>query len=118
MPLSLPWDKSIKIDGEYLLHQFYFTDVIVFITDNLGDAQQILSDLKEVTASVDLNINFHKTKFMINLIPNNKMQIRVEQVSEYKYLGDGIKVGSQPNILNWIFPKFMLDRIQWTVPYI
>lgn len=43
---SANWiDKAINIDDEYL-HHLRFADDIVITTDNLGDAQEMLEDLK------------------------------------------------------------------------
>lgn len=92
------WDnEGIKIDGKYL-SDLRFVDVIVPTTDNLGNAQRILPELKKATEKVGLNINFQKTKFMTNLMASDNMQIvgeEVQQVQEYNYLGHEIRVGGK-----------------------
>lgn len=93
---EINWDrKGINIDGEYLSH-LRFADDIVITTDSFSEAQQMLTEIKLASENIGLNINFEKTKFMTNLVPNNTMESngnKVEQVHKYKYLGHEIRIG-------------------------
>lgn len=93
---QLNWqNKGINIDGEYL-HHLRFADDVVITTDNLGEAQEMLEELRQATARVGLYINYHKTQFMTNLVASGNLVTdegdEIEQTHKYKYLGHEIQI--------------------------
>lgn len=79
------WD--ININGENLNH--LFADDIVLISDNIGEAIQMLKKLQEMSER-GLTINVSKTKFMTNLVTTGYIiadNLQIEEVRSYKYLG-------------------------------
>lgn len=61
------------------MNHLRFADDILIITDNLGDAKQMIIELKQEAESVGLNINFQKTQLLTNLDANRQIdQVRID----------------------------------------
>lgn len=55
----------------------------------------MIGDLERICAKIDLKKNLKKTKYMINLIPSEQLNIShqsVELVDKYVYLGHEIRI--------------------------
>lgn len=93
---KLEWDNmGINVDGERLNH-LRFADDIVLISDNLKEAQELLTTLNSVSSEVGLKINLAKTQYMTNLVPSSNISINdeeIEYVTCYKYLGHELRIG-------------------------
>lgn len=50
-------------------------DDIVILSDNLGEARDILQDLNDTVQEIGLTINFEQTKMMTNMVPSDQIQI-------------------------------------------
>lgn len=77
--------EGITIDGKQLNHLRY-ADNIVLITDDPAET---------VCMSVGLEINISKTKMMINLVPSEKLKLRVAEIDitdNYVYLGYEVRI--------------------------
>lgn len=86
---------GININGEKLSH-LRFADDLILITDDLKEAQEMLSELNLASREVGLKINTGKTKFMTNLVASENITVNntnIEQVYSYKYLGHEIRLG-------------------------
>jgi len=93
---SLSWeDKGVNIDGERLTH-LRFADDIVIVSDNIGDAKQMLEEMVRASSQVGLRINAGKTQIMTNLVLAQNIRIGDSDIKEthmYKYLGHEIQIG-------------------------
>ena len=93
---SLSWEnRGINIDGERLTH-LRFADDIVLISDNIGNAKQMLEELVGASLKVGLRINTSKTQIMTNLVLAQSIRIGDSDIKEthlYKYLGHEIQIG-------------------------
>ena len=93
---KIDWEgKGININGEYLNH-LRFADDIILISETPEELQIMLNDLNRESLKVGLKMNRSKTKIMFNRNAN-KLNIKLEdedleQVEEYNYLGQIIKL--------------------------
>lgn len=82
------------IDGERL-NNLRFADDIVLMSDNLGEAKEMLEELQQAIHKVGLKINYNKTKMMTDLVPSEPITIeneKIEIVDKYIYLGHEIRI--------------------------
>ena len=93
---KMDWEgKGININGEYLNH-LRFADDIILISETPEELQVMLNDLNRESLKVGLKMNRSKTKVMFNRNAN-RLTIKIEdedleQVEEYNYLGQIIKL--------------------------
>ncbi|PZC75698.1 hypothetical protein B5X24_HaOG205730 [Helicoverpa armigera] len=88
---QLDWtNKGLVVDGERLSN-LRFADDLVLISDNIDDMIIMIEELKTESLKAGLKMNFNKTKIMTN-IPT-QIQLPVEKVTEYIYLGHKITLG-------------------------
>lgn len=86
---------GINIIGEKLSH-LRFADDLILITNDLKEAQEMMSELNLASREVGLKINIGKTKFTTNLVASENLTVNnlnIEQVYSYKYLGHEIRLG-------------------------
>lgn len=86
--------RGISVDGEKL-NNLRFADDIVFITEDLGEAEEMLDELASATREIGLQINKNKTKFMTNLVFGGTMRLEdnnIEEVAQYRYFEHDIKI--------------------------
>ncbi|XP_030746034.1 uncharacterized protein LOC115874876 [Sitophilus oryzae] len=87
-------EKGIKIYGQYLNHLRYADD-IALITEKKEELVEMLEELVTAARRIDLNMNYTKTKIITNTDENITTRINqenIEQVEEYIYLGQMIKL--------------------------
>lgn len=93
---QLPWEnRGVNIDGEKLTH-LRFADDIVLITDNIGEAKQMIEEIVQASLKVGLQINASKTQIMTNLVLAQNIKTGDSEIKEtymYKYLGHEIQIG-------------------------
>ncbi|XP_030765759.1 uncharacterized protein LOC115889821 [Sitophilus oryzae] len=92
---NLDWEeKAIKICGQYLNHLRYADD-IALITEKKEELIEMLEELDSGAGRIGLNMNYTKTKIITNTDENITTRInqeKIEQIEEYIYLGQMIKL--------------------------
>jgi hypothetical protein len=90
------WEIGVKIGGK-LISMIRFADDIVLMATSERDLERALEEMKRIFENYHLKINRHKTKVMAfdkqGEIPLDIQidNLKLQQVSEYKYLGSTIK---------------------------
>ena len=73
---KLNWENNgLNIDGRNLTN-LRFADDIVLLADNLKDIKDMLQELQNACADVDLQMNISKTNYMTNLVSKFSLVIR------------------------------------------
>ena len=88
--------SCISINGSYLNHLRYADDIVV-LAESAKDFQKMLEELNHASLKIGLKMNMEKTKVMattdLSQNPISIQGIPLEQVKEYVYLGQVIKLG-------------------------
>jgi len=67
-------NKGINVNGEKLNHLRFAND-IVLISDQIDEANEVVSELSAASQNVGLKINISKTQFRTNLVPSCNLML-------------------------------------------
>ena len=95
---KLRWEtKGININGSYLSLLKYTDDTILF-SQSSTELQEMVQEMHVASEKIGLQMTINKTKIMTNTGENINIKIngeRLEQVEEYVYLGQTIKLNRE-----------------------
>lgn len=92
--------EGITIDGEEL-KDLRFADDVALCTTNTEQMESHLNILNKESKKIGLKIHKGKTKYMTNFVTKKAIQVEnevIEEVDEYKYLGQTISPSQDNNI--------------------
>uniref|UniRef100_A0A0K0DHQ8 Reverse transcriptase domain-containing protein n=1 Tax=Angiostrongylus cantonensis TaxID=6313 RepID=A0A0K0DHQ8_ANGCA len=93
---TLEWDNmGVKVDGRQI-HHLRFTDDIILVTPDIGQAERMLADFDKACGKIGHRLNLKKSMFMkigmVSFAPFTLNRRNISECSSYVYLGWEINV--------------------------